>query len=312
MARPRQIFKGSTYLITRRCTQRHFLTRPSEEINEILLFCMIRAANQYGIQIHAFSFLSNHYHIILTDPLGKLPLFEASLNKFSAKCINFIYRRWENLWAVGSYGAVWLRGSEDMTAREDIIDKLIYTLANPVEAGLVDRGYKWPGAWSTPSLMSSGYIEAKRPAFFEEDGSIPEKVRMSLTKPPGFPNTTPKEFSKQIAKRLNEKEEEIQARFEAQGRKFMGPKRIKAQNPESKPNTPTPRRKLNPSLACRDKWKRIELLRRVKEFLIDHRQAWLLFCAGQKDVVFPAGTYKMRVFYNVKCEVRSQTFPIPT
>ena len=327
MPNPRQVFHGTTSLITRRCTQRQFLLIPTPIANNILRFCMIRAAMINNISIHAYFFASNHYHLVLTDPDKNLAKFEASLNMFSAKCLNSEYGRWENLWATGSYSAVRLReeaeeaeledmgfnvDDEEVTASEDILDKIVYTLTNPVEAGLVDRGYKWPGEWSPPSLMSSGYIKAKRPDFFVTDGPIPEKVQMELSLPPGFSNMKPKEFSNLIAELVKKKEEEIKKKFKNNNRKFMGVKKVLSQSHLTKPSNPEPRRNLNPRIACKDKWKRIEILQRLKEFLKDYRIAWKRFCAGERDVVFPAGTYKMREFYGVKCKSRTTVTPVPT
>lgn len=45
--------------------------------------------------------------------------------------------------------------------------------------------------------------------------------------------------------------------------------------------------------ACKNKWRRIEVLGRLKEFLLVYREAWRAFKSGVKDVVFPAGTYWM-------------------
>ena len=39
MSYPRQVLPGMTYLLTRRCTQRQFLLRPSAQTNAILLYC---------------------------------------------------------------------------------------------------------------------------------------------------------------------------------------------------------------------------------------------------------------------------------
>ncbi len=92
----------------------------------------------------------------------------------------------------------------------------------------------------------------------------------------------------------------------------MGAKRIKAQNPESKSRTPLPRRQLNPRIACRDKAKRIEMLKVIQQFWADHKEALELFCDGKRDVVFPSGTYKMQEFFNVRCEPQLQVDMVPT
>jgi putative transposase len=69
----------------------------------------------------------------------------------------------------------------------------------------------------------------------------------------------------------------------------------------ARPAPGEPRRKLNPRVAGRDKWKRIEALGRLVEFLRAYRAAWNTRRAGQKDVVFPHGTYLLRVLHGVAC-----------
>ncbi len=70
MTAPRQIRKNVTYLITRRCFSRMFLLRPSAVVTSVFEYVLAVKAKQYGIQLHAYCVLSNHWHCVLTDPLG--------------------------------------------------------------------------------------------------------------------------------------------------------------------------------------------------------------------------------------------------
>jgi REP element-mobilizing transposase RayT len=60
MTAPRQYLRGATYLLTRRCFQRHFFLRPSKRTNEAFRFVLAVAAGRYGIRLHAYCVLSNH------------------------------------------------------------------------------------------------------------------------------------------------------------------------------------------------------------------------------------------------------------
>jgi len=42
-------------------------------------------------------------------------------------------------------------------------------------------------------------------------------------------------------------------------------------------------------------------LSRLTEFLRAYRDAWSAMRAGVRDVLFPAGTYALRVFHGVRC-----------
>jgi REP element-mobilizing transposase RayT len=146
---PRQVLPGTTYLVTRRCAQRQFLLQPCPATNSILLYLLGVAADRFGIQLHAFCVLSNHYHLVVTDPGARLPAFGQYLDSLVARALNASLGRWEALWAPGSYSAVAL------VTPDDVVDKAAYVLANPVTAGLVPQGCSWTGLWSAPEQTRS-------------------------------------------------------------------------------------------------------------------------------------------------------------
>ncbi len=294
MTAPRQVLPGTTYLITRRCAQRELLLRPSEEVNGIFLYVLALAARRFGIQVHAFCVLSNHLHLVVTDPLARLPAFEQYLGSLVARAVNCLLGRWESLWASGSYSAVAL------TTPEDVVEKIAYVLANPVAAGLVERGCDWPGLWSAPAQFGGAPLPAPRPAtFFRESGYLPVIEHLELTPPPGFESAD--DFKARVVAALTRREEQAQAELARNGRSFAGRARVMAQDPFERPASREARRQLNPRIASRDKWKRIEALSRLKEFLSAYREAWAKRRAGG-NVLFPCGTYLLRVLHGVPCE----------
>ena len=141
MTLPRQIVPGATYLITRRCTQRELLLKPTARTTTIFKYVLAVAAKRYGILLHAACALGNHYHLVLTDPRAELPRFAQFLGSVAARTLNASYGRWESFWGPSSYSAVRLETPQDVLA------KIVYTLANPVSAGLVEQGSAWPGLW---------------------------------------------------------------------------------------------------------------------------------------------------------------------
>jgi REP element-mobilizing transposase RayT len=291
MTAPREILPGATYLATRRCAQRQFLLRPSRTTNEIFLYLLAVAAERYGVEVHAFCVLSNHWHAVVTDPRARLPAFHQFLDALVARAINASIGRWEAFWAPNSYSAVTL------ILPDDIVDKAAYALANPVAAGLVRSGRLWPGLWSAPERVGSEAFEVRRPKrFFDEKGTLPEKARLKLTPPPGF---TAEEFRERLSARLAE----LEARAAKEHRtEFLGAVRVMAQKPTARPGPGEPRRGLSPRVATRDKWKRIEALGRLKEFLSRYRAALAERLAGNLEAVFPRGTYLLRVAHRVPCE----------
>ena len=293
MTAPRQIVAGAIYLVTRRCAQREFLLKPSRTVNQVFLYVLALAAQRFGIRVHAFCVLSNHFHLIVTDPHALLPAFQQLLDALVARAVNASLGRWEAFWAPDSYSAV------KLVSPADVVDKAAYVLANPVAAGLVGAGSAWPGLWSAPSRIGGDAYVVKRPKhFFDPKGGLPEEVTLELTTPQGF--DSPERFRNELVAALEAKEADARSCWRARGG-FLGVARVLAQKPTARPAPGEPRRTLNPRVAGRDKWKRIEALGRLVEFLRSYRTAWRARRAGDPGAVFPHGTYHLRVLHGVPC-----------
>jgi REP element-mobilizing transposase RayT len=265
------------------------LLRPGKAVNQVFAYVLALAAQRYEVEVHAFCVLSNHCHLVVTDPKGRLPAFQQFLGALVARAINAHLGRWETFWAPSSYSAVAL------ATPDDVVAKAAYTLANPVAAGLVPSGHLWPGLWSRPELIG-GTIRVKRPDhFFDKEGQLPDRIDLELKVPPGF--QTALDFRARLESELSRQEQEAH-RLHAS---FVGVQGVLAQSPFDRPRSGEPRRTLSPRVAARDKWKRIELLRRLKSFLADYREALQVWREGLVEPVFPAGTYLMRVAHGVAC-----------
>ena len=152
MSLPREVVPGATYMITRRCTQREFLLKPSARVNQIFMYCLAVAAERTGVIIHATCVLANHHHTVVTDPEGRIPEFYGWLHELVSKSLNSSYGRWENLWASQPTSCVRLLDADA------VLNKVVYTLADPVAAALVDRGARWPGVRTMPAQLDSGQV----------------------------------------------------------------------------------------------------------------------------------------------------------
>ncbi len=292
MTAPRQVLRGATYLVSRRCSERRFLLKPSRLTNDVFLYLLAAASARFEIVVHAYCVMSNHFHLVVTDPHARLPAFHQFLDALVARALNASWGRWDAFWDPNSYSAVRL------AAPADIVDKTAYVLANPVAARLVRRARAWPGLWSAPELIGGMPIEVRRPKhFFDPNGVLPEKLTLQLTAPPAFASAD--DFRARVEVALAEREE--RAVREAGARGFLGAARVLAQSPTGAPRGGEPRRDLNPRIAARDKWKRIEVLGRLAEFLQAYRAAWAARRAGCTDVMFPCGTYLLRVAHGVRC-----------
>jgi putative transposase len=289
MTSPRQVLRGTTYLVTRRCAQRRYLLRPSKLTSEIFAYLIALASRRYGVEVHAYCVMSNHYHLVVTDPEARLPAFQQFLDALVARAINALLGRWEHFWAPASFSAVTL-GSPG-----DIVDKVAYVLANPVAARLVPVGRKWPGLWSAPAVIGTA-LHVQRPLhFFSKQGLLPESIDLMHAVPPGFASA--QVFRLAVEAALVERE----AAVAREGKVFLGVKRVLAQRPSAMPPPGEPRRELSPRVAAKDRWRRIELLGKLRDFLGSYREAMAGWPEKRETVVFPAGTYLMRVVHGAVC-----------
>jgi len=106
-------------------------------------------------------------------------------------------------------------------------------------------------------------------------------------------------------------ERKAAAERKATGRKVLGRKAILRQSPYSCPKSYTPRRRLSPRVASPNKWRRIEMLQAKKGFIRRYRVCLEARRAGasELDVVFPRGTYKLRLLGLVRCEPPPHSSP---
>ncbi len=295
MSVPRPVIAGQTVMVSRRCTQRQFLCRPGREVNGILGFCLAVAAARYGIVLHAYCFLSNHVHLILTDVRGNQPEFFRWFFEFTAKCLNAHWGRWENLWAAERPSVVRLVDAEAQ------LEKAVYVITNPVEANLVTSAHRWPGLISLPSTVGKERVFKRPKGFFRENGPLAEQATLRTEPLPEYADLELDAFIALLAQAVADKEAELAERRREEGKSVLGRRAVLRQSPFDRPSSHEPRRQLNPRVASRHKWARIEALCRLKAFLESYKDAWQRWRDGQRDVLFPYGTYALRLRAGVHC-----------
>jgi len=295
MTRPRRYLPNTTYLVSRRCTQRQFFLRPSKLVAQVVLYCLAYAVRESGVQIHDIVVMSNHLHIVLTDPHGKLSVFMHHFDRNIANCLNLHYKRHENFWKAEQFSSV------ELPSGADIYDKIIYALANPVAAACVKHTSQWPGL-HTAETDYGEVLEVERPEiYFRKQGKMPERLKLRLVKPPCFTSLTNAEASEVKRQGLAEREKQLHAELRRAGKTFLGAKKCKTANPFSSPRTTCETGGLKPTFAAKDPELRKTMIARLKEFLSDYREALEKWRDGKRRVMFPAGTYAMRVFHGARC-----------
>lgn len=265
--------------------------RPDALVTQTFEYLLGLLAQEYGIEVHAYVAMSNHYHLVITDVEGRLPDFQRDLNSMLARSVNHYYGRWESFWDRRSYNAVELVGDEDVVAR------IGYTLANPVAAGLVASACDWEGASSAGVEFGQPRTIARPAKFFKE--RMPATATLELTRPACRDSPTWADLEERLGDDLLRRELAARTRKEP-----MGMEQVLARDRESRPKGYQPRRQLQPTVAAKNAEARLAALQRAAAWFDEYAEARKTFVAGDRDVEFPEGTWHMRVRLGCNCASR--------
>ncbi len=115
-----------------------------------LLADAVRYRHQVGIcQCFGLVVMPDHFHLVIQLLQNELPVFVASLSKFTSRQISSGLRDSGPLWQSGFYEHA-LRGERGLQAY------LAYMNLNPVRAGLVSRPEEWPWTFILPRWPLKG------------------------------------------------------------------------------------------------------------------------------------------------------------
>ncbi len=288
--------QNTTYIITRNTSERRFFLRPSPELRDAILYCIADAQAQHPVHIHAFCAMSNHIHVVLTDPNGHAPQFVQTMNQNIARYVNCV---------LGRTGAMWEGGARPnycvLPESGDALDKVVYTIANPVQAGLVQKHHLWPGALSTVGMIAKGRIPIERPRKYFSKTDDPElRVReLVLTPVPGANVVKTEDYMSCLEERVAQREGEAAEELEAKGRWFLGRRRCLAMRPDDVPQEPWKPFSHRPKVASRNPEARKAWLVQLRMFELQYLEAFRAFRKGNRNVVFPRWTFALRVYRGV-------------
>ena len=299
MCHPRMSIPGATYLVTRTTAMSLYLLTPSKTVNEIMEYCVAWAARGRGILIHAVSVESNHFHLVVTDPQGRLSDFMQELNRSAARCLLEHYRsrfpdkRLDAVWThAQSFSATLL------LTPNAVLDKIVYTLTNPVKDGLVRDYRKWPGFNTRPSDWRRDSRTAQRPTVYFKN--TPEQICYSITAPSQLGESTEHAIAT-VELHIRMAQQQAAVEIAAQGRSVRGVNAVVATSPLDAPKTPRPIGTLNPTLAAGGDHDALSQAKvALKTFRIAYRAAWEEFKA-RAAAVFPGGTLLMRTRFAQAC-----------
>ena len=287
--------KGTLVEVTCRTVQGRFLLRPSSLLNEIILGILARAQRMYPVGICAFSFVSNHYHLLLrVDDAQQLSKFMAYVNGNLAREAGKLHRWKDKFWARRYQGIV---VSQEEAAQ---VDRLRYVLAHGCKEGLVESLTDWPGAHCVKPLLEGTSIEgtwfsrtqeyaARRRGedFHARQYATPESF---VLEPLPCWSHLPEEKRRALASELVDQiEAAAAAERERTGIYPPGPATILAQHPHDSPNRP--KKSPAPRIHAATPAARRDFYEAYGWFFAAFRDAAEKLRAGDLGARFPPGSF---------------------
>lgn len=285
---------GCLVEVTNRTIQGRYLLRPSQQLNELLIGILGRAQRLYGVELHACTVLSNHYHLLLTVKSALqmarfMAYFQGNLAKEAGRLHGwrgpFWHRRYQHILV-----------SEEKAAQ---IGRLRYILANGCKEDLVSSPLDWPGVNSTHALLHDEQLQGfwvnrtqlhvansrtkKERSLFCE----PESVRFSPL--PCWRGLKSSECQLHVRDLVTQIENETAVRHQTKDTQPLGNQRILRLAPHDIPRhskwSPAP------MFHCASKQTRQVLREAYGFFHSAFRQAANRLRAGDSLVVFPEGAF---------------------
>jgi hypothetical protein len=123
---------------------------------------------------------------------------------------------------------------------------------------------------------------------------LPASVTFTIEPPPGYDHMSLAEVRAHFRKLLDERVAQIMAERREQGlTRVLGVDAVRNQDPLESSGGTFPTFGRNPRIACRDQTRRIALLAELVAWRLSYRVARALWRGGDREVVFPHGTFGM-------------------
>ena len=164
--------------VTTRTLQGRHLLRPSRRVREVTLGVLGRAQRRWSVEIHAFVFLSNHYHLLASfRDAQQMAGFCGYLNSNLARELARLTGWREKIWG-RRYAHIPV--SEEAAAQ---VGRLRYLLAQGVKEGLVAHPADWSGAQSVGALLRQ---ERLRGRWYDRTREFAARMRGKAFRPRDF------------------------------------------------------------------------------------------------------------------------------
>ena len=292
---PRYIEPDAIYLVTRCVEGRRFLLRPDQRLSSLFVYFLAHYAEVHGARIHAVVVMSTHFHMVVTIPDENVSDLMHDLDLLLSIEVKRLRREAIGVtWEPGGLSVVQLMDAETVER------EIAYCIANPPVAGLVWRPEDWPGVTVTVDELGRKELTGHRPPG-RSPTRWPETATVRMTWPESLRDDV-EAARERIRAKVELLVERAHDQAKREGWKVMSARQAMRVSPYRVAKSAGKLGGMNPHLAAADRRRRIAEIRRLKTFRAEHAECKARWCAGDRDVVFPAGTYWMKKHHGARTE----------
>lgn len=286
---------GALLEVTCRTVQGRLLLRPSPILTSLTLGALARAARLYRVDVHAFAFLSNHYHLLVSVAHARqlaafMNFFQSNLAREAGRLV-----RWREKFWGRRYQAIVVSAEPACQ-----VERLAYLLAHGAKEGLVDSPRDWPGAHAVRHVLDGGAVRgrwhdrtlewrARRKSLPLHPDAFVEEETLELAPLPCWSSLPAHERRERVRQLVDEIEAAAKRRQADTGRPSLGREQVCRQNPHLEPNRIKKGRV--PLVHALDAAVRRTFRRSYFAFLDAYRHAAQRLRSGDLEATFPAGAF---------------------
>ena len=296
MRRIRVADEWQLHEITTRTNDGRYWLRPSFWINLLILGFLCRAQLHAPVKVHAFVFMSNHYHLLISvKDAEQLSRFMCHLNGNMSKKLNR---------ELGRKGKMWQRRFRSIPVSLDTRAqkaRLKYILSHGVKERLVRKCKDWPGVSSLPWLTQGKTLKGvwqdltaeywtNRNKCVEEHVNIYIDYQLKMSPMPMWVHEEMEAWQAEVRQMILDIERDEAAKIAEDGGGVLGAEAVKAADPWDRPEVFLYSKAPLCHAATEAEEKRME----SKIYALEeaYLEASAAFRAGDWEVEFPAGTHR--------------------
>jgi REP element-mobilizing transposase RayT len=281
--------------VVSRTIQGRYLTRPSAEVNDLILGVVGRAQAKYGVEIFALIFMSNHFHMLMrAESARRMADFVRFVKSNIARELQRLHG-WRGTFWGGRYSSIPLDDEELETV---LSERFFYILSNGCKEDLVYSPLEWPGVSSAHALyhgettLTGTWYDRTA----ENDARLRGEHRecrstetVALSPLPFLEDVSEEQRRQWVVNAVREIEEETRERHRVNGTRPAGADSVLRRHPHDSPeafeSSPAP------WFHCVSRERYLALRAARALTVAAYREAAARLKTGDKDVEFPEGTF---------------------